>query len=55
MIKKLILFCLRLALQYEMDPEIRGACRLCVLFDMQNKDIFDKLQGCVGMEMPHTL
>jgi hypothetical protein len=36
-----------------MDPEMRGACRFCILLDMKNKDIFDKLQeayedGCVS-------
>jgi transposase len=32
----------------QMDPEIRSACRFCVLSGMRNKDVFDKLQDAYG-------
>jgi hypothetical protein len=37
-----------------MDREIRGACRFCVLLDMKNTDIFDKLQEMYGKDVSHT-
>jgi hypothetical protein len=39
---------LRLELKCQMDPDIGGACRFCVLLDMRNKDIFDKPQEAYG-------
>jgi hypothetical protein len=31
-----------------MDPEICGACRFCVLLDIENKNILNKLQEAYG-------
>jgi hypothetical protein len=31
-----------------MDPEMGGACRFCVLLDINNKGIFDRVQQSYG-------